>query len=75
MIGGARPRDAGLVRADPYDCSVQAVEQPVVDLVEMTSGQREMPVVVGELSFNARDVAREPLPVAKRNEPVLAAVA
>jgi hypothetical protein len=42
-----------------------------VDMVEMTSSQREMPIVVGELGFNPRDVAREPLPVAKGNEAVL----
>jgi hypothetical protein len=60
--------------ASVRDRSIQAAEQPIVDIVEMSSGQREMPVVVGELSFDPGDVAREPLPVAKGNEPVLASM-
>jgi len=50
------------------------LQQPVVHVIEMVLGQGEMPVVFGELGLHSRDLAGEPLPVAERNETVLAAV-
>jgi hypothetical protein len=56
------------------DVLLEALEQPGVDIVEVTVCQSEVPVVVGELGLDAGDVTREPFAMGKGNKAVLAAV-
>jgi len=53
---------------------LHALQQPGVNLVQMMRSQRQMPVVVSEPGFDARDGPREPLTVGEWDEAVVPAV-
>src|ERR1700722_4965492 len=64
-------RPAGTPAADR---SVQAFEQPGVDLLEVAFGQRQVAIIVRELRPHAGNVGCQPLAVTERDETVLAPV-